>query len=146
MGRVYLLVALLTGVLLGLVPESVAGPPGPFQIVVHPGRSGQGIDRATLTAYFLKKATRWPDGEMVRPVDLEPKTEVRRAFSESVLRRSVGAVKAYWQQAIFSGRDTPPPELESDEAVIRYVSTTAGAIGYVSGGSPTDLVKVVPVE
>jgi hypothetical protein len=65
---------------------------------------------------------------------------VRKRFSEAVLKRSVGAVRSYWQQRIFSGRDVPPPEVDSDEAVMAYVARYPGAIGYVSG--TTKLVGV----
>jgi hypothetical protein len=44
-------------------------------------------------------------------------------------------VRSYWQQRIFSGRDVPPPELDSDDAVIGFVSKYAGAVGYVSGAA-----------
>jgi len=44
----------------------------------------------------------------------------------------VEAVRRYWQQCIFSGRSVPPPELDSDEAIVRYVAKYRGAVGYVS--------------
>ena len=66
-------------------------------------------------------------------VDLRVDNASRRQFSEEVLKRSVGAVRSYWQQRIFSGRDVPPPELESDEAVIAFVAKNPAAVGYVSG-------------
>jgi hypothetical protein len=71
---------------------------------------------------------------------------VRRRFCEEVLSRSVAAVKSYWQQLIFSGRAVPPPELDTDEEVVRYVAKYSGAIGYVSGASELSGVKVVAVK
>lgn len=88
---------------------------------------------------FLKQATRWDDGEVARPVDLKSDSPTRRLFSERVLNRSVAAVKNYWQQRIFSGGGVPPPELESDQAVITYVTRHRGGVGYVS--STTDIGK-----
>ena len=43
----------------------------------------------------------------------------------------------------FSGRDVPPPELESDEAVVNYVLEHRGAVGYVSGAAKVRGAKVV---
>jgi hypothetical protein len=71
----------------------------------------------------------------MRAVDLRPGDPARRNFSEIVLKRSVGAVRSYWQQRIFSGRDVPPPELDSETSVVAYVAKFPGAIGYVSGGA-----------
>ena len=83
---------------------------------------------------------------MIRPVDLEPDSPVRRRFTEEVLRRPLAAVRAYWQQRIFSGRDVPPPELDSDQQVIDYVMKYAGAIGYVSGAAALNGPKPVTIR
>jgi hypothetical protein len=55
-------------------------------------------------------------------------------------------VKSYWQQLIFSGRGVPPPELDTEEEVIRYVGRHPGALGYVSSYGEVGGVKVVIVK
>jgi hypothetical protein len=95
---------------------------------------------------FFKRTTRWGDGQVIRPVDLRPDSPVRREFSNRVLKRSVMAVRSYWQQRIFSGRELPPPELESDAAVLRFVQGSPGAIGYVSATTKLSEVKLIPVH
>ena len=117
-----------------------------FRILVHPDNPATSVSRDFLTDVYLKRTTRWGDGETAHPVDQRADTNVRRKFSESVLRRSVSAMKRYWQQRIFSGRELPPPELESDEAVVFYVLKHRGAVGYVSGATKIDRAKVVEVR
>jgi len=117
-----------------------------FRIIVHPENPSTLLSRDFLVDAFLKRVTRWSDGETIRAVDQKPSALARRRFSESVLARSVAAVKNYWQQRIFSGRELPPPELESDEAVVAYVLKHRGAIGYVSGGAKLDRVKPVQIQ
>jgi hypothetical protein len=95
---------------------------------------------------FLKKVKAWPDGEAIRPVDLAPGSTVRQRFSEQVLQRPVAAVRAYWQQCIFSGRNVPPPELDSDDEVIAYVLKSSRAIGYVSAHAELRGAKVVTLR
>jgi ABC-type phosphate transport system substrate-binding protein len=114
-----------------------------FQVIVHPSNSMTSLPREFLADAFFKRTTRWHDGQAIRPVDLAPGSSVRRVFSDSVLKRSVGAVRSYWQQRIFSGRDLPPPELDSDDAVLRYVAKSPGAIGYVSAAAKVANAKVV---
>jgi ABC-type phosphate transport system substrate-binding protein len=118
----------------------------PYRIVVHPGNPATVLDRRFLEDAFLKKIKQWPHGDTIKPVDLEPNSEVRRRFTEQVLRRPLTAVRAYWQQRIFSGRELPPPELESDEEVISYVRKHAGAVGYVSGGASLDGLKAIAIQ
>jgi hypothetical protein len=117
-----------------------------FRVIVHPDNPASGFSRDFLTDAFLKRTTRWADGETLRPVDQRSTSAVRQRFSDSVLRRSIAAVKNYWQQRIFSGRDLPPPELDSDDAVVGYVMSHRGALGYVSGAAKLDKAKPVAVQ
>jgi ABC-type phosphate transport system substrate-binding protein len=121
------------------------GPP-PFVVIVHPSNPARVVERTFVAEVFLKKTTRWPSGAVVKPVDLPPESATRERFSQEVLKRSVAAVKSYWQQIIFSGRDVPPPELSNDEAVVQYVLTNRGAIGYVSGSARLGDAKTVVLQ
>jgi ABC-type phosphate transport system substrate-binding protein len=117
-----------------------------FRVIVHPANASTVLDRKFLTEVFLKRSTRWSTGELVRPVDQGTDSPVRRRFSEDVMNRSVAAVKSYWQQMIFSGRAIPPPELDSDEEVIRFVAKYPGAVGYVGYTAELTGVKVVALK
>lgn len=108
-----------------------------FVVIVHPSNPAEALDREFVSDALLKRATRWGGGEPIRPVDLRPSSAVRASFSERVHKRSVSAVRSYWQQRIFSGRGVPPPELDSDAAVVHYVLKHPGALGYV--GAEIDL-------
>jgi hypothetical protein len=130
---------LLAATLLVVLAQSASGSARAesveYRIIVHSGNPATSVERAFVAELFLKKVTRWSDGETAKPVDLRPDSGVRKRFSEGVLKRSVGAVRSYWQQRIFSGRDVPPPELESEDAVVAYVARYPGAIGYVSASA-----------
>jgi ABC-type phosphate transport system substrate-binding protein len=117
-----------------------------FQMIVHPSNPATTVDRKFLVDAFLKKVTRWPHEEVIRPADLDVDSPIRRRFSEQVLRRSVASVKTYWQQLVFSGRDVPPPELDNDWQVVRYVLKHPGAIGYISPGASLEGTKVLTVR
>jgi len=116
---------------------------GAFRIVANAANRESKLSRDFLTQAFLKKVSRWRDGEAILPVDLPSSSTTRKAFSEAVLNRSVEAVRAYWQQRIFSGRGVPPPELAGDEEVLQYVRKYRGAIGYVSASASLQEVKVI---
>jgi ABC-type phosphate transport system substrate-binding protein len=118
----------------------------PFLIIVDAANPLTTLDRKFLSEAFLKKKTRWPGGGVIRPVDQLAATNIRASFSERVIERTVGAVRSYWQQRIFAGRDVPPPELESDEAVVKYVLRQTGAVGYVSASVNIEGAKVLRIE
>lgn len=117
-----------------------------FSVIVNVDNAMKEASRDFVAEAFLKKTTRWRDGEAIRPVDLPPDSATRRQFSDSVLKRSVAAVRSYWQQRIFTGRDVPPPELDGDEAVVRYVAKHPGAIGYVGWNAKLAGVRVLTVR
>lgn len=126
--------------------KAVAESAPPFVVIIDSKNPYTTLDREFITDAFLKKATRWPNGDVIKPVDLPGSSPVRERFSNDVLKRSVSAVKSYWQQIIFSGRDVPPSEVATDDDVVKYVTTHPGAIGYVSGTARLGDARVVTVK
>ena len=122
-------------------------PPGAgLRVIVHPTNRAVALERRFVADIFLKKVTRWPHDEIIRPVDLDRGSPVRRRFSEDVLKRNVAAVASYWQQQVFSGRGVPPPELDDEAQVVKYVLTNPGAIGYVSGSAAIENARVIELK
>jgi ABC-type phosphate transport system substrate-binding protein len=117
-----------------------------FTVVVHPDNPITHIDRDDLSRMFYKKITKWSHGSVVLPVDLPVQDQRRIGFTKHVHRKSVGAVRAFWQQQIFSGRDVPPPEKSNDLDVVSYIKEHPGAVGYVSGRQAPAGVKALTVD
>jgi hypothetical protein len=140
-----LILALKLALLSGTFFAHAGAPEPPYRVVVGSTNPVTGVDRTFLESAFLKRTTVWPTGEVIRPVDLAPASPVRQHFTGAVLNRTVNAVRRYWQQRIFAGRDLPPPELDTDEAVVKYVLTHEGAVGYVSSDAPVSGLKVLTV-
>ncbi len=106
-----------------------------FRVIVNASNPVRSLSREDVAAYFLRRRTSWPDGGPVAPVDLPAETAVRDTFSRQILHRTPGAVSAYWVQEIFAGRSEPPPVKNTDAAIVAYVSSTPGAIGYVAAAA-----------
>ncbi len=118
----------------------------PFVVIVNAANPTSSVSRRFLYHLFLKRVTHWPSDNVAKPVDLAEFSPQRQTFSEEILNRSVSAVKAYWQQQIFGGRSTPPPELATDADVVVFVAKNAWAIGYVSPSTKLEGVKAVVVR
>lgn len=105
------------------------------------------LSRAELSALFMRRTRSWPDGTEVRPVEPPARSRVREQFSRAIHGKSVAYVTRYWHRLIFAGRAVPPGELSSDAAVIDFVRSHRGAIGYIDGNTPpAGDVKVVTVR
>ena len=117
-----------------------------FQVVVNAANPISEISKSDASRIFQKKTQKFANGQEASPVDLSKDSPVREQFSKGVHGRSVGAISAYWQQQIFSGRGVPPEEKGSDSAVLDFVRSTPGAIGYVAAdASLGEGVKAVKV-
>jgi hypothetical protein len=137
------------GLVLGIglaARASAESPSSEFIVVVNRQNAAKSVSRDFLADAFLKKASRWDGGETIRTVDQRADSSARNAFSSSVLKRTVRAVRNYWQQRIFSGGDLPPPELDSDDAVVGYVARYPGGVGYVSRSANLGDTKAVVVQ
>ena len=117
-----------------------------YKIIINPASSMSVVSRKELAAVYLKKTAKWRDGTPAVPVDLSEDAPARSGFSRDVLGKPTQAVKAYWNQQIFSGRSAPPAEKRSDADVVAFVRSTPGAVGYVSASTPTPGVKLLAVR
>jgi ABC-type phosphate transport system substrate-binding protein len=118
----------------------------PFRVIAHPSTTVSSLNRAQLSAIFMRRTRSWRDGTEVRPVEPPSRSRVREQFSRAVHGKSVAYVTRYWHRVIFAGRGVPPEELPSDAAVLAFVKTNRGAIGYVDGATlPGGDVKVITV-
>lgn len=124
----------------------VAGASKAYRLIAHPQTPVFTVDRRFVADAFLKKTVLWAHGVVIRPVDLRADSPVRKRFVEDVLGRTVAAVRNYWQQIIFAGRGVPPPELDSDAAVVEFVVSHPGAIGYVSDAANVGIAKILIVR
>ena len=136
---------IILAVLLASTLAAAAGSAGApsFVVIINPANIAA-LTRDELANIFLKRITRWNDHAVsILVVDALPDSPVREAFSRAVLHRDVGAMEAYWQQQIFSGRDVPPVQKETDAKIVAFVRKNPNAIGYVSAGAQLDGVQIV---
>jgi len=135
---------LLASALLALalaVPDAWAAERS-FAVIAAAGVAEQRLTRESISLIFKRKQTYWENGIRIQPVNLPPAHPLRRAFSQSMLGQLPEAMGDYWREMYFHGV-LPPHVLASEEAVILFVSSTPGALGYVSTCIPEHGVNVV---
>lgn len=119
---------------IGVLSSPLAAHAQEFTVIVNASNPVSTMPKDDVAKLFLKKTVSWQSGRPVAPVELPTTAKAREAFAREVLNKSIAQVKSYWQQQIFSGRDVPPPEKQSENDVVAYVRSNPGAIGYVSKG------------
>ena len=134
--------SLLTSMLLFLAMSSAWAADRPFAVITAPGVPAHHLTLESISLIFKRKQKYWENGTRIQPVNLPTSNPLRRAFSQSVLGHSPEDLEDYWREMYFHGV-LPPHVLESEQAVILFVNSTPGAIGYVSACVPGHGVNVV---
>lgn len=100
-------------------------------IITAPNGPQLAFDRNTLRDVFLKKIFVDQHGLRLTPVNLPTDSPLRDAFARSIIHMHDEQLQDYWEREYFQGV-SPPYVLGSQEAVVRFVALTPGAIGYVA--------------
>lgn len=119
-----------------------AAEQAPIAVVVARDGPEQALDKDALARIFLRKTLFWANRLAVQPVNLAASHPLRRLFSERVAGLDPEELEDYWNDQYFHGV-FPPYSVASEEAVLRYVAESAGAIGYVSACAVDGRVKVL---
>ncbi len=98
--------------------------------------------REELARIYQRQKLLWADNTRIVPVNLPADHPLRRSFSRLVLGALPEELDAYWNAQYFHGI-APPYVLTSEEAVLLFVATTPGAIGYVSAAAIKGQVHVL---
>ena len=131
---------------LAISDTSIAAETSGYVVIVNSDvRIGE-LDRDFVRDIYLKKTIEWGGGTTIHPIDLSAPFAVRDQFVRDVLHKTPAQLKNYWNQQIFSGKGVPPPETDSAAAVIAYVVSHPGAIGYIPAGVDPGHARVVHVK
>ncbi len=126
---------LATGALSVAIAETV--------IVVGADSEVSALSADQARSIFLGKTTMLPNGVPAVPILQDEESPVQAQMREKILGKSAAQLQSYWAQRIFSGKATPPKVAGNDAEVKKYLTGTAGGIGYIDGSHMDDSVKVV---
>lgn len=88
------------------------------------------LDNVTIRKLFTGRLIEI-GGTTVTVVNAAPGSVLRKHFLAEFLNQDEEKYTAYWTVRKFIGLGSPPRELPSSAAIIGYVQSTPGAIGYI---------------
>lgn len=137
------LVLLLLGLACLCPPATWSAPDEPaLAIVMASGSAPPRLGREQVAQIFKHKKRYWDDGSRIQAVNLPASHPLRRSFTQQIYGRNPEELEDYWRDQYFHGV-LPPFVLGSEEAVIRLVASTPGAIGYISACNVDHRVSVL---
>jgi len=114
-------------------------------VIANPGVKATAVSKSDLKDVFTGAATALPGGGNVVPILLKAGT-VHEEFLQAFIGKNDTAYRAGWRSLVFSGQATMPKSLDGDAAVVAFVSSNNGAIGYINKATPHDGVKVLAIK
>src|SRR5471032_3021132 len=120
-----------------------AGAFAQVAVVVNPKSPMASMTANQVSGIFLGKSNTLPSGGTAMPTDLPDSAATRELFYTKVTGKSTAQVKAAWSRLVFSGKATPPKELDSSADVKKFVAANPDAIGYIEKSAVDSSVKVV---
>jgi ABC-type phosphate transport system substrate-binding protein len=143
-GATALRITVLTVAMMGQPGAQIKQAPT-FVVVVNKANPVTTLSVLELRRIFMKQTRMWSHAESMVPVDWDATSPHREEFSRLVLERTVREMGDYWvQQGVTQGL-TPPSTQRSTRAMLRFVASVPGAIGYVPAAEVDDTVVVVKI-
>jgi len=127
--------------ILGILWAS-SGQAGGLLVIASPQVPDAAISVEQLADIYMLKKAFWSDKTPVVPVNREASSEEREKFSEAVFKLSPQEMGEYWNRLRFQGK-LPPLVQTSDQAVLGFVRSVPGAIGYINTNQAPTGVKIL---
>lgn len=130
-------------VLLGLL-FVLAGRAAAELVVVVNSQCGVAVmTRNEVANVFFGRSRQYFNGQEAQPVDVTDANPERALFYAALVGKDLSEVNAYWARQVFSGRAKPPIQVNNTEAVLKYVASHPGGIGFVDLTKADARVRVV---
>ena len=92
---------------------------------------------------FLGKVTRYPSGEVVEPLNMDPADPSFEEFARQVLKKTPSQLKAYWAKRIFTGKGKPPRTVATVEELRALVASDKRYLSYLDKNNVDHTVRWV---
>ena len=113
------------------------------QMWIRGSANASNINEKMIKKIFLGKQKKFPNGQVVIPLNSAEGNPARDSFNKNIIGRSATQISSHWARLVFTGKGTQPQDLASDSEIVKTVETNQGAISYVDAASVTDKVKVI---
>lgn len=103
------------------------------RVIAHADVSQNTISERQLRRVFMLKQRSWEGGQAISLVVFSSENEKHAIFLRHQLKLFPYQLEREWNKLIFSGQSAPPIIATDTETMLRIVSSTPGAIGYIVG-------------
>ena len=121
---------------------TIASVYGQVAVIVNKSITEESVDAGTLGKMYNFKEKKWNNGDKVVLFVLKENDAVRDKFYEFI-GESHTQLRNTWMKVQLTGGGKAPEALKTEAEMLQKVSSTPGAIGFVSADKVDDSVKVI---
>jgi len=114
-------------------------------IITNKSNPVDSVSAKDVKNIYLGKMVTWSDGSRIEPIS-QSDSALTNVLVKKYVRKSPQQYFLYWQNAVFTGKGTPPFEVDSDVQMKKMVAAKRGSVGFVSAGSLDSSVKQLNVN
>ncbi len=119
------------------------GPPvlaGNLVLVGNPDSGLETLEREQIVNIYMGRYRKLPSGISALPLD---HTDHRETFYRTLVDKSLPAINAYWARLVFSGRGSPPNQVDTANEMLAMIADNPGAIGYLPRNEVDDRAVIL---
>ena len=102
------------------------------------------ISRQDIRSMYLNQKPKWSTGLRVKLAIIDQGKD-RDNFLRTFIGKNSARFDRHWKRQLFTGKGIPPETFANQEALLNYVRTTPGAIGYVDSETPPETVVILQI-
>lgn len=103
------------------------------------------LSKSEIKSIFLGDRLVWPNGEEIYLVT-HRNPDIQSEFAKTYIQKTESQFSRYWRAVMFSGKGMIPKAFSTNKEIIRFVTNTKGAIGYISPQIITKDIKNVTIS
>ncbi len=96
------------------------------------------LSKKDVKNIFLGKKTKWSDNKKIHFVTLKD-SKTHKLFLKKYIQKNSPQFRNYWREKVFTGKARAPKQFTTIDQMLKYVSETEGAIGYVDTNAKSKL-------
>lgn len=116
-----------------------------YAVVANKGVGSSSLSKSDAQAIFSGEKSKWDDGKPIKIVVLQG-GGASKSFLQDVVGKTPSQFDTYWKKLVFTGKAGAPKTFDDPDALVSYVSGTAGAIGFVGAGQAGGSVKTISIR
>lgn len=136
---------LATALIVYLLSPTTAGASAEAGIVIvcSPKNVLTSIELEDVKKIYLGKTRTFPNNQPAVPIDQAHDSDGYQEFLTKVIGKNVKEIRAFWSVKIYTGRGTPPAQMDNDAGVKEWLHKNVEGIGYIDQKAVDSTVKVL---